>query len=164
MPRAIALAANGFQIGNARQPLAPTLPLKSMGDSARPAGSSRTKLYQVAHAENGSTSLHGPKRRFAAMQHFGCFRSKADMNRQAKRAGSVENDPQRISSLYLCWWRVLNRACGRIEVSPGLRERPPTEAKGPRNGGPSYAYITLENRLRPGSSSAGRGGLVAPGV
>ena len=58
MPRAIALAANGFQIGNARQPLALTLPLKSNGDSARPAGSSSTKLHQVAHAENGAMSLH----------------------------------------------------------------------------------------------------------
>jgi hypothetical protein len=33
---AVALAGNEFQIGNARQPLALTLPLKINGDSARP--------------------------------------------------------------------------------------------------------------------------------
>ena len=37
----------------------------------------------------------GPSRHFAAMQHFGRFRSEADMDRQAKRVGSVENDPSR---------------------------------------------------------------------
>jgi hypothetical protein len=52
----------------------------------------------------------------------------------------------------------------RTETSVGLRggpdvkTRPATEgAKEPRNAGPpiyAYAYITLENRLRPGSSGA----------
>jgi hypothetical protein len=31
---------------------------------------------------------YGPSRHFAAMQHFSRFRSEADMDRQAKRAGS----------------------------------------------------------------------------
>jgi hypothetical protein len=45
-------------------------------------------------------SLNGPSRHFAAMQHFGRFRSEADMDRQAKRVGSVENGP--IASLRHC--------------------------------------------------------------
>jgi hypothetical protein len=38
-------------------------------------------------------SLFGPLRRFAAARQFGRFRSEADVNPQARLAGSVENDP-----------------------------------------------------------------------
>jgi hypothetical protein len=38
-------------------------PKIKMGITARPLGSSDTSLHQVAHAENGSMSLRGPKRR-----------------------------------------------------------------------------------------------------
>ena len=50
--------------------------------------------WPIGYTEpSGSTSVNGPSRHFAAMQHFGRFRSEADMDWQAKRVGSVENDP-----------------------------------------------------------------------
>ena len=39
-------------------------------------------------------SAIGPSRHFAAMQHFGRFRSEADKDRQAERVGLGENDPE----------------------------------------------------------------------
>jgi hypothetical protein len=38
-----------------------------------------------------------PSRHSAAKQHVGRFRRKADINRQAKQAGWVANDPERTS-------------------------------------------------------------------
>jgi hypothetical protein len=38
-------------------------------------------------------SENGPLRRFAAVVKSGRFRSEADMNRPARSAASVENDP-----------------------------------------------------------------------
>src|SRR5262245_31199801 len=58
---AIALAANEFQNRSARQPLALTLLLKSMGFGT-PVSSSDFSLHQAAHAENGSMSLRGTSR------------------------------------------------------------------------------------------------------
>jgi hypothetical protein len=40
-------------------------------------------------------SPSGTSRHFAAAQYFGRFRSKADIERRAKPAGSGENDPER---------------------------------------------------------------------
>jgi hypothetical protein len=48
---------------------------------------------------NSEPSTHGPSRHIGTKPKFGRFRSLADMDRQAKPAGSVENDPKRTS----CW-------------------------------------------------------------
>jgi hypothetical protein len=47
-------------------------------------------------------SLPGTSRHFTAMQHSGRFRGEADMDRQAKPAGSVENDPSATSGAQIC--------------------------------------------------------------
>src|SRR5215813_4615315 len=46
---------NGFQIENACQPLALTLPLKSNGDSARPLGNSRLSYRTLKLMRRGAT-------------------------------------------------------------------------------------------------------------
>jgi hypothetical protein len=63
----------------------------------------RDRLAQIAVAS----------RHFAAMQHFGCFRSEADMDRQAKRVGSIENDPARtLRAFTLSLWSAVVAAAG----------------------------------------------------
>jgi hypothetical protein len=42
-------------------------------------------------------SASGTSRHFAVTQHSGRFWGEADINRQTKPAGSVENDPQQTS-------------------------------------------------------------------
>jgi hypothetical protein len=41
------------------------------------------------------TSVVGTLRHFTATQHFGRFRIEADIDQQARMAGSVANDPKR---------------------------------------------------------------------
>jgi hypothetical protein len=48
---------------------------------------------------NPEPSTHGPSRHFAAAQQLGRFRREADINWQARSAGSVENDPEPTFSL-----------------------------------------------------------------
>src|SRR5262245_29980471 len=48
-------------------------------DSARPTGSSDTRLHQVAHAENGSMSLRGPSLRSRRSQTYVNFRGEAEV-------------------------------------------------------------------------------------
>jgi hypothetical protein len=51
-----------------------------------------------------------------------------------------------------------------MEVSPGLRERPPTEAKGPRNVGPLLRIHHSRKQTPAGVLERWSGGRVAPGV
>jgi len=47
-------------------------------------------------------SAYGPPGHRAATQHLGRFQSEADINRQARLAGSVEKDPSRHFSRIMC--------------------------------------------------------------
>jgi hypothetical protein len=44
---------------------------------------------------NSEPSTHGPTRHFAATQDVGRFGTETDINRQARPAASVANDPKR---------------------------------------------------------------------
>ena len=51
------------------------------------------RTIAVLRRRLGIASAFGTSRRFATAPQFGRFRSEADMNQQARLAGSIENDP-----------------------------------------------------------------------
>jgi hypothetical protein len=55
---------------------------------------------------NPEPSTHGPSRHFAAKQSSGRFRREADIDWQAKPAGSVANDPKRTLVRHTFRWDV----------------------------------------------------------
>ena len=67
-------------------------------------------------------SAHRTSRQFAATEHIGRYLSEADMNPQAKPAGSVKNDPRATSGaalgkLYLSYTRPLPVGVGLYDRS-----------------------------------------------
>jgi hypothetical protein len=57
--------------------------------------STETLTWESQAGRLDSMSASGPSCHFATTQQLGRFRSKADMDRQAKPDGPVENDPKR---------------------------------------------------------------------
>jgi hypothetical protein len=71
-----------------------------------------TCFFAAAYESACGTSHHS-----AATQHFGRFRGEADISRQAKPAGSVENDPSATwvrSLAYRDLWKCLATMAGVI--------------------------------------------------
>jgi hypothetical protein len=59
-----------------------------------------------------------PVASFRGHAHFGRFRIEADMDRKAKRAGSVENDPSATSkAVFACDQSLILNSLGKAEIS-----------------------------------------------
>jgi putative tryptophan/tyrosine transport system substrate-binding protein len=67
-------------------------------------------------------SLPGRSRHFAATQHLGRFWGEADINRQTKPAGSVENNPKRPCLFQSCC-QVLYHSCPDLSFRAAMRRR-----------------------------------------